>query len=476
MTPTYTVAIIGGGITGLTTAYYLQKAVREQNLPIRYVLIEAEDRLGGTIITDYTNDFVIELGPDSFLARKTSIIRLAEEVGLKDDLVRNHTGQAFILTNGQLHPMPGGSIMGIPTKVAPFVTTSLFSLPGKMRAACDLFLPRAQSNGSDQSLGKFFRRRLGNEVVENLIEPLLSGVYSGDIDDLSLMSTFPQFYQVEQKYRSLILGMRSTTPKQPKSAGDKKSSSAFMTFKSGLQSLVESIEARLDPNCIRTGTSVSRVARAESGYTLHLADGTQLNADSVVLSSSLHPTRKMLAEYDFSHLLSEIPTSSVATAALAFPLEAIQQDVNGTGFIVSRNENFTITACTWTHKKWPHTAPAGKALLRCFVGRPWDDSPVHLPDEELIAVIMNDLNKIMKIDQKPEFYRISRWKQVRPQYVVGHKARIDQFVHELGENMPGMFVAGAPYYGAGLPDCIDQGEAAVSEVIKFLHTPSAISL
>lgn len=476
MNQTHTVAIIGGGITGLTTAYYLQKIVREQNLPIRYVLLEAEDRLGGTIITDYTNDFVIELGPDSFLARKTSMIRLAEEVGLKDDLVRNHTGQAFILTNGQLHPMPGGSIMGIPTKLAPFVTTPLFSLSGKMRAACDLFLPRTRSNGADQSLGKFFRRRLGNEVVESLIEPLLSGVYSGDIDDLSLMSTFPQFYQVEQKHRSLILGMRSTTPKQPKSAGDKKSASAFMTFKSGLQALIKALEKRLDPDCIRTRTSVSKVAQADSGYTLHLADGTQLEADSVVLCSSLHPTRNMLSEYDFSHLLGEIPTSSVATVALAFPQEAIHQDVSGTGFIVSRNEDFTITACTWTHKKWPHTAPAGKALLRCFVGRPWDDSPVHLPDEELVATIMKDLNKIMKIDQMPEFYRISRWKQVRPQYVVGHKARVDQLVHELDEKMPGMFVAGAPYYGAGLPDCVDQGEAVASQVINYLQTPSVVSI
>ena len=171
-----------------------------------------------TVVRD---GFTIERGPDSFLARKTSIIRLAKEVGMDDQLVPNSTGKSYVLVNDKLHSMPGGSIMGIPTEIGPFITTNLFSIPGKLRAAADFILPRSES-GKDQSLGEFFRRRLGDEVVENLIEPLLSGIYAGDIDQLSLMSTFPQFYEVEQKYRSLIIGMKKTTPPNQKNLKVKK--------------------------------------------------------------------------------------------------------------------------------------------------------------------------------------------------------------------------------------------------------------
>ncbi len=467
-------AIVGGGITGLTTAYYLQKEIQEQKLPINYVLLEADDRLGGQVQTDYTNGFVIERGPDSFLARKTSASRLAKEVRLEGDLVRNQTGQAYILNNDRLYPIPGGSIMGIPTKLAPFVTTSLFSPAGKARAALDLVLPRGSHKDGDRSLGEFFRHRLGNEVVENLIEPLLSGVYAGNIDDLSLMSTFPQFYQVEQKYRSLILGMRSTTPKQPKSAANKKTTSAFLTFKRGLQSLVDAIEQRLDPVHVRKNTAVKKITKTGEGYELHLSDGTAISADSVVMTTPAKVTREILADYSFINLLQDMPTTSVATVGLAFSEADIKQDINGTGFIVSRNASYNITACTWVHKKWPHTTPEGKVLLRCFVGRAGQEGIVYESDETIINAVLTDLNKIMKIERKPEFHHITRWKQIRPQYIVGHQRRMDKLEAELGSSLPGIFLAGAPYHGAGLPDCIDQGEAAVSAVLKFLRTPEAV--
>ncbi|GEN34639.1 protoporphyrinogen oxidase [Aneurinibacillus danicus] len=472
---TLIVAIVGGGITGLTTAYYLQKAIREQKLPINYILLEATDRLGGQVQTDYTNGFVIERGPDSFLARKTSASRLVKEVGLEDDLVRNQTGQAYILNNDRLYPIPGGAIMGIPTKLAPFVTTSLFSPAGKIRAALDLVLPRGEQKDGDRSLGEFFRHRLGNEVVENLIEPLLSGVYAGNIDDLSLMSTFPQFYQVEQKYRSLILGMRSTTPKQPRSAADKKTPSAFLTLKGGLQSLVEAIEQRLDPACVRKNMEVDKISKTDEGYSLRLSDGTTISVDSIIMTTPAQTTREVLCDYPFINLLKEMPTTSVATVALAFTESAIQQDINGTGFIVSRNAHYNITACTWVHKKWPHTTPKGKVLLRCFVGRAGEEEIVYESDEKIIKAVLTDLNKIMKIDQEPEFYRITRWKQIRPQYVVGHQRRMDKLESELNAHLPGIFLAGAPYHGAGLPDCIDQGEAVVNKVLKFLHIPELVA-
>ena len=207
------VVIVGGGITGLSAAFYMQKEAREKGLPLDVILVEASNRLGGKIQTVRRDGFVIERGPDSFLIRKKSMGILAEDLGIEGELVKNATGQAYVLVNGELHPIPGGSVMGIPTEIGPFLKTGLFSVAGKLRAAGDFVLPRSHYSRRPIT-GDFFRRRFGGEVVENLIEPLLSGVYAGDIDHMSLESTFPQFYEVEKKHRSLILGMKKTTPKK----------------------------------------------------------------------------------------------------------------------------------------------------------------------------------------------------------------------------------------------------------------------
>ena len=467
------VIIIGGGITGLTTAYYLQKEAREKGLSLDVKLIEASHRLGGKMQTFVKDGFVIERGPDSFLARKQSATRLAKEVGMENELIRNTAGKSFVLARERLHPMPGGSIMGIPTQIAPFVTTGLFSFPGKLRAAADFVLPRSNP-AEDQALGEFFRRRLGDEVVENLIEPLLSGIYAGDIDHLSLMSTFPQFYQVEQKYRSLILGMKKSTPAPPKSASEKKNVGMFLTFKTGLQSFVDAIEQNLTPKSVLKGIRVESINKKESRYEVELSDGEMLKADSVVLSVPHHITQSILKQYRFFDCFKEMPSTSVATVALAFPKEAIERDIEGTGFVVSRNSDYTITACTWTHKKWPHAAPSGKVLLRCYVGRPGDEAIVDASDNEIIEVVLNDLNKTMNITMAPDFAVISRWKDSMPQYTVGHKDRIEQVTNQLTEELPGIYLAGSSYDGLGMPDCIDQGEKAVKQVLSFLSQQKAI--
>ncbi|EPR27807.1 Protoporphyrinogen oxidase [Geobacillus sp. WSUCF1] len=356
-----TVVIIGGGITGLTAAYYLQKAIREQRLPLACKLVEATHRLGGKVQTVVRDGFVIERGPDSFLARKTSAFRLVKEVGLEHEIVHNATGTSYILVNGKLYPIPGGAVMGIPTRIAPFLTTGLFSPAGKLRAALDFVLPPVKVDG-DMPLGRFFRRRLGDEVVDNLIEPLLSGIYAGDIDEMSLMATFPQFFQLEQKYGSLVRGARRTTPKE-----QKERKGAFQTLKTGLQSLVDEVEKRLEPGSVIKGVRVERIVRTDSAYRLQLSTGEVWGADGIIVTTPHHVVPDMFADYPFFAPFRSVPLTSVATVALAFPEEAIRQDIDGTGFVVSRRSDYTMTACTWTHKKWPHTAPPGKALLRCYV-------------------------------------------------------------------------------------------------------------
>lgn len=462
------VVILGGGITGLATAFYLQKEAREKQLPIEVTLIEATHRLGGKIQTVVRDGFVIERGPDSFIARKQSASRLAKEVGMGDSLVSNTAGKSYVLAKERLHPMPGGSIMGIPTEIGPFITTGLFSLTGKMRAAADFVLPRSNAV-QDQSLGHFFRRRLGDEVVENLIEPLLSGIYAGDIDQMSLMSTFPQFYEVEQKYRSLVLGMKKATPapkKSPASKGSKKG--MFLTTKGGLQSFVDAIVDKLDPNSIMKGYRVEYVRKAENGYHIRLNSGETIQADTVVSTVSHQVLPAIFPDFEFFEVFEDVPSTSVANVALAFPKEAIAKDIDGTGFVVSRNSDYSITACTWGHKKWPHSCPEDKVLLRCFVGRAGDETVVDLSDDEIIKIVLEDMNKTMNITMEPEFAVISRWKNAMPQYTVGHKERLAKVLDQVDKELPGVFIAGSSFEGLGIPDCIDQGEAAVAKVLTYL--------
>ncbi|MGM0846404.1 MAG: protoporphyrinogen oxidase [Bacillota bacterium] len=460
------VVIIGGGITGLTSAYYLQKEAEKTGRPLQIKLIEASHRLGGKIQTVTRDGFIIERGPDSFLERKTSAARLAKEVGIDNDLVNNSTGKAYVLVNEELHAMPGGSVMGIPTQMAPFVTTGLFSMQGKARAAADFILPKSNVKG-DQSLGQFFRRRLGNEVVENLIEPLLSGIYAGDIDNLSLLSTFPQFHQVEQKHRSLILGMKKTTPAPQNKNGKKKG--IFLTLNKGLQSMVDAIEERLLPDSVLKGVKVEKIEKQGDGrYSLLLNNGESLDADSVILTTPHPVIPAMFPQYRFFDHLKSTPATSVATVAMAFPEEAIQKDIDGTGFVVSRNSDYTITACTWTHKKWPHTTPEGKVLIRCYVGRAGDEAVVDLSDSQIEKIVLQDLNKIMNITMDPEFTVVSRWKNAMPQYTVGHKERLEELQTNVQNELPGLFIAGSSFEGLGLPDCIDQGEKSVKNVLDYL--------
>ncbi|MCL6573311.1 MAG: protoporphyrinogen oxidase, partial [Bacillus sp. (in: Bacteria)] len=382
-------------------------------------------------------------------------------------LVHNSTGKSYILANEKLHSMPGGSIMGIPTEIGPFITTGLFSIPGKLRAAADFLLPKSES-GKDQSLGEFFRRRLGDEVVENLIEPLLSGIYAGDIDQLSLMATFPQFYEVEQKYRSLIIGMKKSTPTQQKKPdSNDKAKGAFLTFSTGLQSFAEAIEAKLDPKSILKGHRVEKILKAGNKYEVYLNNGESMVADSIIAATPHKVTQAMFSEYSLFDPFKSVPSTSVATVSLAFPEEAINKDIDGTGFVVSRKSDYSITACTWTHKKWSHSTPKGKVLLRCYVGRSGDETIVDLSDDRIIKIVLDDLKKTMDITMNPEFAIVSRWKDSMPQYTVGHMQRLATILEQMKLELPGVFIAGSSFRGVGIPDCIDQGVEAVNAVLDY---------
>lgn len=463
------VAIIGGGITGLSAAYYLQKQCREENLPIDIYLIEASSRLGGKIQTLRKDGFIIERGPDSFLERKKSMGVLAKELGIDDQLVHNATGQSFVLVNDQLHPIPGGSIMGIPTEWKPFVTTGLFSWSGKLRAAGDLVMARSGID-EDQPLGTFFRRRFGAEVVENLVEPLLAGIYSGDIDKLSLHATFPQFYEVEKKHRSLMLGMKKTRPaSSTPQAANRKPQGIFQTFSTGLQTIVEALEDAIPDVTVSKGTKLETVQKLpEDRLRLVFTSGESLDVDSAIFTTLHHQTAEIFEEHGILQHFEEVPLSSVATVAMAFSKSQVNQEKEGTGFLVSRKSDYAISACTWVNKKWPTTSPEGKVLLRSFVGKSGDESIVELPDHEIEKIVLNDLRKVIQITGDPEFTVVTRYQKAMPQYLVGHKERLQKARQELIEQFPMVQLAGASFEGSGLPDCIDQAIRAKDQVIAYL--------
>ncbi|GAB4073925.1 protoporphyrinogen oxidase [Barrientosiimonas marina] len=468
MSETKKILIAGGGITGLTAAYYLQKDIQEKGLPYEVKLVEASSRIGGKIKTTRRNGFIIEQGPDSMLSRKQPGVKLTGELGMRDQVVHNGTGQSYILVKNKLHKMPGGAHMGVPVRIRPFLFSSILPLSGKLRAGMDLVIPKGKTG--DQSLGAFLRRRFGNKLVENTIEPLLSGIYSSNIDDMSIQATFPEFYQLEQNHRSLINGLKKTRPEKakPPQKTNSQNQGAFFSFANGLETLVERLGDVLGDTISRE-IGVDHVEKKERGYHVLLSNGEVYQADALIMATPHQTLPKIFSQFSLFEPLRAMPVTSVANVAMAFDKSAIKKDIDGTGFVVSRNSDFRITACTWTHKKWPGAAPDGKALVRCYVGRPDDASIVNKSDEEIKAIVLRDLNKTMDITAEPEFSVVSRWKSIMPQYTVGHTDRIAGVRRAVRRELPGVTLAGSSYDGVGVPDCIDQGEKAANEVLAHLN-------
>ncbi|MFC4769636.1 protoporphyrinogen oxidase [Effusibacillus consociatus] len=472
MTGEKTVIVIGGGITGLSAAYYLQKQARETGISLRVLLFERDARVGGKIETEVFNGFVVEKGPDSFLARKTAAVNLCRELGLEDDLVGTNPDnkQTYILHKGKLHRIPAGLNIGIPTQFLPFATTGLLSMSAKVRAAMDLVMPRSKVTG-DQSLGGFLARRLGDEVVDHMAEPLLAGIYAGNSRNLSLRATFPQFESLEKKHGSLILGMLA----QAKQAHANQSlpHSMFLSLRGGLIQLVDKLAEVLGPEVIRTSIGVREIKKGtnennQPPYELILENGDKFEADAVVVTVPAFESARMLPQsFEPAATLEKIPYASVATAVMAFPAASITYPLDGTGFVVPKKEGRTITACTWVSSKWMHTAPPDQVLIRCYVGRAGDEEIVDESDESILTKVRQDLKDIMGIEAEAIYTSITRWRKSMPQYTVGHLDRLNAFEKEATKQLPGLFFAGAGFTGLGIPDCIQQGKEAAARVLEL---------
>ncbi len=455
------IVVIGGGITGLTSAFYLEKIAERKNIQIDVTVLEAEDRFGGKIRTVNKEGFVIERGPDSFLKRKRAALELIEALGLENDVVSNNTGRAFILKSGELHPIPEASVMGVPTQLKPILSSELLSDDGKASVLNDLFIPPLPAF-EDISVGSFFKKRLGKEIVDHIISPLLSGIYAGDIDKLSLSATQPQFIDVERKAGSLIMGFNGKAPKKTQSG-------QFATLKSGLSTLVDQLLVSIKGDCL-TGANVMSIEKAEeaSQYSVTLKEGKVLQADGIIMTSPVEQAAKLLPDAPFLIRESADPNTSVATIAMAFNSEDVILPEHGTGFVVSRKERVSITASTWTHLKWPHTVPDGKVLLRAYVGKAGEEHILEHSDEELVKQALEELKKVLRISGQPLFSLVSRWNEAMPQYPVGHVKWLKYIEEHMSKSYPNVYLAGASYDGVGLPDCIRQGKQRAEQIMESL--------
>jgi oxygen-dependent protoporphyrinogen oxidase len=467
------IVIVGGGITGLSAAFYAEKHAKENHLPVDITIIEKSESFGGKIQTLHRGGFVIEKGPDSFLARKLPIIELSKDLGLEDELVGTNPNakKTYILHKGRLHRMPPGLILGIPTQMTPFLSTGLISIAGKARAALDLVLPR-RTDQSDESLGDFLERRLGQEVLDHIAEPLLAGIYAGDTHSLSLQATFPQFRAVEQKNRSLILGMIASRKNAPDASDvpEIAKRSMFLTYKEGLKTLIDRLIEKMEHVQLLTNRSVSSMDKQEQGgYRLTLDNAQQVEADAVILAIPPAMSASLLPSLSTADKLREIRYVSVANMIMAFDQKDIPATLDGSGFVIPRKEGRYITACTWTSSKWLHTAPKGKVLLRCYVGRSGDEEIVNNTDEEIQKKVRHDLKELMGITAEPLFYEITRWTHSMPQYPVGHLKQLKQVREDLASTMPGIYLTGSGYHGVGIPDCVRQGKETALEAIKTLY-------
>lgn len=458
------VAVVGGGITGLSAAYYLQKQAKELGVSLEVTLIEATHRLGGKIQTLRKDGFVIERGSDSFLSRTKNINELVKDLGIEDQLVESGAGQTYVMVEDKLHPVPEGSVMGVPTAVGPFLTSALYSWSGKARAAVDLILPKSRKN-VDQPVGPFVRRRFGNEVVENLIEPLFSGFFSGDIDRLSLDATFPAFREIEQQHRSLIYGLKRNDRIRPEQYTTNKRG-VFRSFKNGMETLVTAIEKELSDCTVLKGVKVEKIAKDNDQAVLKLNNDSTIVVDDVIFALPHAKVQSLFEPHGLLEELKDMPATSVATVSMAFPAEAVRPFAEkAMGFVVARNSDLAITACIASHCKWPTQTPDGKMLFKAFIGRVGDEAVVELSDKEIEKTVLADLRKAMTIEADPDFTIVSRWAEAMPQFLVGHKERVEKARREVEKNFPMVQIIGSSFEGFGLQGCVSQGVAAARQIL-----------
>jgi oxygen-dependent protoporphyrinogen oxidase len=446
--------IIGGGISGLSAAYYLSK----RGLPS--TIVESRPRLGGVIETGHIEGCTIEAGPDSFLSAKPAALELIRELGMSDQVIgsNDHLRVTFVKKNGRLVPLPDGLMMMVPTRILPLATTPLLSIGTKVRMGLEL-LRSPKPRGEDESVADFVRAHYGQEAVDYLAEPLLSGIYGGDPRKLSVRAVLPRFVELSEQYGSLTRGVLASRASAPKT-----SAPLFRTLKGGLGDLVDALARAIAGHASVQTARAQAIERTASGYRIRIADDW-LDANRIVLACEAHSAASLIAGLDAraAELLGGVGYSSSMTVAIGYNAADFERPPVGFGFLIPKKERRRLVACTWVGTKFANRVPEDKIVARCFLGGAEDESVLNETDDAVIATVTAELREIAGVSARPVFTRIARWPRAMAQYPVGHAARLAELEARMA-SLPGIHLAGNAYQGIGIPDCIRMGRAAAEKI------------
>jgi oxygen-dependent protoporphyrinogen oxidase len=458
------IAIIGGGISGLAAAFTIEEK-RKSGTPIEYVLFESSPRLGGVLVTDRVDGCLVEAGPDSFLTEKPWAADLCREVGLGDQLIGSNDSQrkTYILVKEKLVEMPDGLMFMVPTKIMPTVLSPLFSVRTKLRMAAEWFHPPRKAF-EDETVADMVSRHYGPEMVELLADPLLSGVYGGEASQLSVRAVLPRFADMESKHGSLGRAMLAARRKMG-AAAKAPARPLFSSLKNGMQQMVDALVARLDEKALKPSTPVQSVVWQDNGWTVSAGYETD-QFDAIIVATPAPAAAALLeiADDRLSRDLGEIQYTSSVTVTLGYDEKVRASLPPGFGFLVPRSAGHRMLAATFVHNKFPHRAPENRAIVRCFLGGARDEQILQSSEGEIIAIVRNELRKIIGLESEPLFSRVYKWKSAMAQYSVGHLDRL-QRIEARRQNLRGLALAGNGYNGIGVPDCVRSGNEAAGKIL-----------
>jgi len=460
--------IVGGGIAGLSAAY---SAVKMLGGGEDITVLESGETWGGKIVTNQVEGFVIEGGPDTFVVTKPWGMRLCQELGIDQRLKGTNPIQknTYILHNQRLHPLPGGLTMMIPTEFGPMLRSNLLSWPAKLRMGMDVLIPAQKTNG-DESMGDFVTRRLGRQAYERLVEPLMSGIYAGDGDQLSIRATLPMLREMEFEHGGLVKGalaLRRRRSKNGKTSSG--AASIFTTPQNGLGEITDALVNSLHKAGVNlhSNSPAQSVRQVNNSFAIGLVNGQAIQTGHLILATPAFVSGQLVTDFapKLAMELEGIDYVTTSTVSLAFRDNDLVRPLDGYGYVIPRRENRSALACTWTSTKFPHRAPEGYALLRVFIGRAGQEKDIDWNENALLALARKEIALTLGIIAQPVVSRVFIWEKAMPQYNVGHLARLERIETEL-DKFPSLALAGNGYQGIGIPDCIHSGELAVERLLN----------
>ncbi|NIP29633.1 MAG: protoporphyrinogen oxidase [Candidatus Dadabacteria bacterium] len=468
----FRVVVIGGGISGLSSAYHLRELCIDNKIPLELIVLEKSERLGGLISSKTINNFIIEEGPDSFNNKKKSAINLINRIGIKSNIIfaNEKADKVYVYKNKKLIPIPD-RFMIAQTSFCALVSSKLFSLKGKFRIILETLLPR-NSLKIDESVASFFRRRFGEEVFRLVAEPLFGGIYSSDTNNLSMQATLPHLLALEKQYGSIIKGMRRNKIYDNSNIENKRlKNSMFVSFRNGMQHLTDTLANQIPKESVKLNKMVRKIKMKNEKWQVITSSNEVIDTDCVIIATPATNAAKILREFNplLANCLSDIEYVSTVTINLIYKREGILNDISGSGFIVPKSEDLPVSACTFSSIKFSGRTPANNILMRCFIGGEMKPEIYKKDDSWFIEEAHESISRVFGIESRPIFKLVSRNSQSIPQYMLGHVNRVSR-IFNLTEQYPNLQLAGNAYNGVGIPDCIKSGENAAKNIFKYIKS------